>query len=403
MTILKFTPDEISGQRAATPGTSLVIHFNNAGASLMPVTVGNEMLDYLKHEMKFGAYETAEKFHSKIGAAYLNLAKYLNCLPSEIALTQNATAAWDQAFLSIPFKPGDRILCSISEYASNYIPMLQSVKRNEVQVERIPNDEYGQVDIKSLEQMIDDRVKLIAITHIPTNGGLVNPAEKIGQLAKQHNTWYLLDACQSVGQMPLNVKEIGCDFLSATGRKYLRGPRGVGFLYANQESTKLLEPIILDLHAATWKSHTTYDIRPDSRKYETWEANFAGVVGLGVAVDYMLSIGVDRIWERIQLMAGYLRDRLQTVPGVTVHDLGEIRCGIVSFSSHLDPFELKTKLHQQRINVSVIHPSHTLIDMESRGLGHLIRASVHYYNTEEEVDALVEYLRSYTEPLVKKP
>ncbi|GJM27951.1 MAG: aminotransferase class V [Cyclobacteriaceae bacterium] len=393
MSSLEFSQQAMAHLRADTPGVSQVIHLNNAGAALMPEVVGNAVLKYIRHEMKYGGYETAEKFRSKIDLAYDHIAHYLSCSPSEIAICENATTAWDQAFLSIPLESKDEILCSAAEYASNYIPFLQLAKRTGVQIRTIPNNEYGQVDINALERLINDRVKLIAITHVPTNGGLVNPACKIGQIAKRHQVWYLLDACQSVGQMPLNVREIGCDFLSATSRKYLRGPRGVGFLFARQETTGSLEPIILDLHAASWKSEQEYEIRADARKYENWETNLSGVVGLGAAVGYMLDIGIDRIWARIQLLADYLRSRLSTVPGVRVHDLGKTKCGIVSFSSPRDALELKKLLNEGSINVSVIHPSHTLIDMQSRGLGHLIRASVHYYNTEEEIDTFIEYLK----------
>ena len=393
MSSLSFSQKEILKLRFDTPGIQQVVHFNNAGAALMTEGVGKKVMEYIQHELHYGGYETAEKFSQEIKSVYSSLANYLGCLPSEIAIMENATAAWGQAFLSIPFEKGDCILTSDSEYASNYIPYLQMMKRRGIVVESIPNDSYGQVDISALLEMIHDRVKLIAITHVPTNGGLVNPAAKIGAIASEHDIWYMLDACQSVGQMPLNVKELGCDFLSGTSRKYLRGPRGVGFLYVSQDKVTAIEPVILDLHGAKWSTRATYEPRNDARKFENWESNFAGIVGLGKAVEYMLALGVDRIWARIRLLADYLRSELSRIPDVEVQDLGELKCGIVSFTSPIKAQLLKTQLRQVGFNVSIIQPSHTLLDMQARGLGEMIRASVHYYNTEEEIDRFVQHLR----------
>ncbi len=359
----------------------------------MPEVVGNKVIEYIQHELNYGGYETAAKYSSEIDTVYSALAKYLNCTPSEIAIMENATVAWGQAYQSIPLEPGDTILTSISEYASNYIPFLQLKKRLGVAVKAIPNDDHGQIDVTALSEMIHDRVKLIAITHVPTNGGLVNPAAKVGAIAREHDIWYLLDACQSVGQMPLNVEELGCDFLSATSRKYLRGPRGVGFLYVSQDKVSQIEPAVLDLQGAEWKTKEIYTARKDARKFENWESNLAGVVGLAKAVEYMLELGVERIWARIQHLADYLRSELVKIPGLEVHDLGEVKCGIVSFTSSTKVQPLKAQLHEAGFNVSIIQPSYTLLDMQARDLGKMIRASVHYYNTVEEIDRFVDFLR----------
>ena len=296
MSSLTFTPQEIKALRSDTPGAQNVVHFNNAGAALMPDVVGTAMIEYLQHEMLNGGYETAEKYSAEIERVYTSLANYLGCEPSEIAIMENATAAWAQAFQSIPFEKGDSILTSESEYASNYIPFLQLKSRLGINVEVMPTDGYGQPDLNALDGMIHSRVRLIAISHVPTNGGLVNPAKEIGAIAKKYGLWYLLDACQSVGQMPINVKEVGCDFLSATSRKYLRGPRGLGFLYVSKDRINQLEPVIMDLHAAEWKDKDTFIPRNDARKFENWESNLAGVVALGKGLDYMLDIGIERIW-----------------------------------------------------------------------------------------------------------
>jgi selenocysteine lyase/cysteine desulfurase len=226
---------------------------------------------------------------------------------------------------------------------------------------------------------------------VPTSGGLVNPAAAIGRVARKAGVPYLLDACQAAGQMPLNVQEIGCDMLSATGRKFLRGPRGTGFLYVRREWADKLEPPFLDMRAATWTGPDSYDIRPDARRFETWESYVAGRIGLGVAVDYALGWGLDRIEARVTTLADDLRARLDAIAGVTVRDLGEKRCGIVTFTVEgLGADTVKQRLAEQGIHVLTSTASGTLLDMQTRGLSELVRASVHYYNTETEIDRLAE-------------
>ena len=379
--------------RQDTPGCEQVLHFNNAGAALMPKQVLDAVTGHLQLEAEIGGYEAAEAAHDNVERVYDAISELIDCQPEEVAIIENATRAWDMAFYSLPFKTGDRILTSMAEYASNYIAFLQIAQRTGAIVEAIPNDEHGQVPIQALRSMIDERVKLIAITHVPTNGGLVNPAVEIGNIARQANILYLLDACQSVGQMPIDVNAIGCDMLSATGRKYLRGPRGTGFLYVRRDIIEQLEPPFLDLHAATWTTKDTYKIRTDARRFENWETNYAGKIGLGVAIDYALTLGLDDIWTRVSTLARSLRTRLSDIPRVQVHDLGVQKCGIVTFTMDgCDPQEIRRKLMEQKMNVSVSSVASTRLDMDRRGLPSVVRASVHYYNTQEEIERFSDSL-----------
>jgi cysteine desulfurase / selenocysteine lyase len=379
--------------RSETPGCKNVLHFNNAGAALMPEVVINAITDHIRLESEIGGYEAAEKKRKESERLYDAAASMLNCDAKEIAFIENATRAWDMAFYSIPFRSGDRILTAAAEYASNFISYLQVARKVGVVIDVIPSDESGAVSVKALANMMDQRVKLIAITHVPTNGGLVNPAAAVGKIAREANVLYLLDACQSTGQMPLDVKQIGCSMLSATGRKFLRGPRATGFLYIDHRITEMLEPIFLDMHAATWKATEKYEIRPDARRFENWEQNYAGKIGLAAAIDYGMRIGLDQIYKRVQQLAEMLRERLSQIQKVTVHDLGKEKCGIVTFTVHgSDPDKIKAELASRKINVTVSRKSSTLIDMQSRALENLVRASVHYYNTEEEVDRFCKTL-----------
>lgn len=376
----------ITKARRETPGCAHVLHLNNAGSSLMPYPVIDVIQKHIQLEATFGGYEAAAMAHDAVTAVYDSVATLLNCDRSEVAIVENATRAWQMAFYAIPFQPGDRILTASAEYASNYIAYLQIAAKTGAQVDVIPNDDSGQVSVSALRDMMDDRVKLITISHVPTNGGLVQPAAAIGQVAREADVLYLLDACQSVGQMPVDVAAIGCDLLSATSRKYLRGPRGMGFLYVRQERVEALEPPVLDLQAARWTAPDRYELQPDARRFENWEANYAAKLGMGAAVDYALDWGLDSIHERVQLLADQLRARLRQLPGVTVRDLGETQCGLVTFDvvGH-EAQALVDALREQAINTSVSTVNSTRLDMTARGLDTVIRASVHYFNSEEEI------------------
>jgi len=378
---------DVARARSETPGCEHVLHFNNAGAALMPRPVLDAVVGHLESEARRGGYEAADAAEAGQERVYDAAASLLGCDRDEIAFVENATRAWDMAFYAIPFGPGDRILTAQAEYASNYIAFLQIARRTGAVVEVIPNDESGQLSVEALAAMLDDRVKLIAITHVPTNGGLVNPAAAVGRLARDAGIPFLLDACQSVGQMPLDVDALGCDLLSITGRKYLRGPRGTGLLYVRRGILDRLEPPFLDLHAARWTAPDRFEIRPDARRFENWETNEAGKIGLGVAIDYALGWGLEAIRDRVHTLAADLRARLAALPGITVQDLGVERCGIVTFTIVGVPAAaIKQRLANQAMNVTVSGRDSTRLDMEARHLTEVIRASVHYYNDEDEID-----------------
>lgn len=387
-------PLDVARARAETPGCANVIHLNNAGAGLMPAPVLAALEEHLELEAYIGGYEAAAHAADALEHTYDAIARLIGCQRDEVAVIENATRSWDMAFYSIPFQPGDCILTAVSEYGSNYMAFLQVARRTGAVVEVVPNDEYGQLSVDALRGMIDERVRLIAITHVPTNGGLVNPAAAIGQVAREHGITYLLDACQSVGQMPVDVNAIGCDILAATGRKYLRGPRATGFLYVRRALLDQLEPPFVDVHAARWVERDQYELRPDARRFENWETYMAGKIGLGVAVDYALGWGLDAIWTRVSHLATYLRECLSKIPGAKVRDLGVARCGIVSFTlDGVHPETVKARLAEHHINVTVSSRGSTRIDMEQRGLTDMVRASVHYYNTEDEIDRMIAVVR----------
>jgi selenocysteine lyase/cysteine desulfurase len=384
---------DVERARRDTPGVATVAHLNNAGAALPPSVVTEAVIAHLRLEAQLGGYEAAEAARDQVEAAYPAIARLIGCQPDELAVVENATRAWDMAFYSLPFKPGDRILTARAEYASNVIAFLQVARRTGAVVEVVDDDEHGQFSVADLKNRLDrdpGTARLIAMTHVPTQGGLVNPAEEVGAVARAAGVPFLLDACQSVGQLPVDVQRIGCDMLSVTGRKFLRAPRGTGFLYVRRELLEDLEPPFLDLHAASWTGPGTYEIRGDARRFENWETNYAGKIGLGTAVEYALSWGLEAIEARVTALAESLRERLRAIDGITVHDQGLRRCGIVTFTVDGVPAqEVQSRLAAQGVNTSVSLAEYARFDLPHRGLPDLARASVHYYNTDAELDRLI--------------
>ena len=383
--------------RADTPAVAHLIHFNNAGAALMPAPVVEAITRHIQLETNLGGYEAAGQCSAEVENVYNAIGRLINARPDEIAVIENATRAWDMAFYSLPLRAGDVVLTSTTEYAGNYIPYLQLQQQRGIEIRVIPNDKHGQVSLAALREMLDDdRVALISLPVIATNGGPVQPVEQIGALARAAGVLFLLDACQGVGQMPIDVQKIGCHMLAATSRKYLRGPRGMGFLYVERRLCQNLEPAFLDLHAASLQSAGRFNIRPDARRFENWECNVAAKLGLGAAVEYALAQGITPMWLRIQHLAQYLRQQLTDIPGITPQDLGAIRSGIVTFT-HRESSAVQVQqwlaAQGKRINVTTSTVRSTLLDMQHRGLQEVSRASLHAYNTEAEIDTMIAALR----------
>jgi cysteine desulfurase / selenocysteine lyase len=388
---------DIDRIRADTPSVARLVYFDNAGAALMPIPVVEAMKRHIDLETEIGGYAAAELESGRLGSVYGSVARLVNAAPDEIALTENATVAWQMAFYALRFQEGDRILTVEAEYAANYVAYLQIAKRTGATIEVVPSDDSGEIDVGALERMLDERVKLIAMTWIPTNGGLVNPAAAVGKIARARGIPYLLDACQAVGQIAVDVDAIGCDMLSATGRKFLRGPRGTGFLYVRRAMLDRLEPPMIDHFGAPWVSRDEYRLRDDARRFETWENNYAARLGLGVAVDYALDVGLGPIEERCRLLADRLRAGLAAIRGIEIRDLGRAPAAIVSFTveGH-EAGAVVSDAAAAGITIGVSNPSSTRLDAEARSLPPIVRASPHYYNTEAEIDRLIEQLSGLT-------
>ncbi|MEO3785382.1 aminotransferase class V-fold PLP-dependent enzyme [Actinocorallia sp. B10E7] len=385
---------DIERIREETPGTRTAVHLNAAGSALTARPVLDAVVGHLTLESEIGGYDAAGQVDDRLEEGYTIAGRLVGAAPDEIAFTESATRAWDQAFYAVPFKPGDRVLTTTSEYSSSVLAYLQSARRHGTSVEVVPDDGNGTIDLEALErELARGGVRLVSLNHMPTHDGLINPVAEVGALARAHGALFLLDACQSVGQLPIDVDALNVDLLSATGRKFLRGPRGTGFLYVRRSVLPQLEPQVVDLRSADLTGPDGFALRPDARRFESWERSVAGQLGLVKAAEYALDLGLDAIAERVQALAARLRTALADLPGVTVRDRGLHQSGIVTFT------------HAQ-------HSAHTLVERlaaagvvakvseqtyrydEGVAPRARVRASVHYYNTEEELDRTVDVLAS---------
>ena len=382
--ILPISDSDIARLRAETPSSEDFLHFDNAGASPLPQPVYHAINDHLQLEAKLGGYAAKRAVEPAVEALYQSLARLINAKPEEIAFAESATRAWDLAFYGIPLLPGDRILLGRTEYSSNYLAMLQRARACGAELVIIPDAANGTIDLAALAAELDERVRVVSICHVPTSNGLINDVEAVGQLLKDHPALYLLDACQSVGQINLDVDRIGCDVLTATGRKFLRGPRGTGFLYIRKNVLNRFEPPFVDIRSARWTERDTFEWREDMLRFESWESAIALRLGLGTAVDYALSIGINRIETRVVALAHELRAGLAKDDRIALLDRGDSRCGIVTFSIPGNACDYCAQLRQKGLMCGSVERSDARLDLEWGQPHSVVRLSPHYFNTFEE-------------------
>jgi selenocysteine lyase/cysteine desulfurase len=386
---------DIQKIRKETPGCEQLIHLNNAGAALMPAMVAAAIRDYITAEETGGGYETADKYSAELGEFYPYMAKLLHCRSENIAFTTNATDSFNRALSAIPFKQGDVILTTENDYPSNFIAFISLQKRMGIEIVTVRNTPSGETDLEDLEQKIKThQPRLVAVTHVPTSSGLVQPVAAIGNITKLYDTLYLLDACQSVGQLAVDAIATGADFISGTFRKFLRGPRGAGFLYVSEKALQSgLEPLFPDLRGAEWTGIHDYKHREDAKRFEDWETAFALMAGSTAAVRYLLDIGIQEVQSRNEILATYLRGQLRDIPGIQLQDKGQHPCSIVTFTiANREPERFKQYFRDHGVNIYTTAKSSAIIDFTQKGIEWVARVSPHYYNTETEIDRFIQLL-----------
>jgi selenocysteine lyase/cysteine desulfurase len=348
-------PTALARWRADTPGCSSRVHLNNAGAALTPRVVHQAVTAHLSLEDELGGYEAAEARVGALRQVYQSLGRLIGAEARNLALVQSSTLAFAQALLAFDFAPGDTILTSRADYASNQIMYLSLARWRGVEIIRAPDAAEGGIDPDAVRSLVAQRrPTLVALTWVPTNSGLVQPAPAVGEICRAAEVPYLVDACQAVGQMTVEVGALHCDYLAATSRKFLRGPRGVGFLYVSDRALAAgAHPLLVDMHGASWTDPDAFALTPDGRRFESWEMPYALVLGFGAAVDYALEVGIPAAQERAWALAAYARERLARVAGVRVLDRGPALCAIVTIEpAGREGAEVKLALRARGINTS---------------------------------------------------
>lgn len=388
-------PLDTAAQRARTPGCATGHHFNSAGAALPTAETLATVVGHLRLESLAGGYEAAREAAPRLEAVYGLAALTIGAAPEEIALVESATAGWQRILHALRLGPGDRVLAARSSYVSSALHLLSLEREHGVTVEILDNGPDGAVDLEHLDRALRRApAALVTAAHVPTSSGLVEPAAELGALCRTHGAPFLLDATQSLGQLPVDVTALGCDLLVATGRKFLRGPRGTGLLYVGAERLGHLAPGAPDVRGARWTGDRSWSVSPGARRFETWEAAHALRLGLGCALADLRALGTEAVAAHIAHTGHGLRADLAAIPGVTVTDPPAAGGGIVTFTvdGRTAP-EVQAELTRRQVHVTSVPAGHGRWDMAPRGLTAVVRASVHVYNDTDDVRALTGAVR----------
>jgi selenocysteine lyase/cysteine desulfurase len=389
------TEPDVAALRDATPGCSQRIHLNNAGAALPTRRTLDTVVDHLRREAMIGGYEAAAERAADLTAVRTSLARLLGARPDEVALTTSDTSAWTKAFwgfvLAGGLEPSRRIITDHTVYNSHHFAVLQAVRYLGATVEVVPAGADGTLDLARLAAALDTPAAMVSLTHVPTSSGLVNLAAEVGAMSRSAGVPFFLDACQSVGQLSVDVRAIGCAVATGTGRKWLRGPRGTGLLFVAADFAERLDPPGIDATSASWTEKDDYELAPAARRADEFEGPIAAQLGLGAAVDQLLELGIDSVTQRIGELADHLRTRLDEVPGLQTADGHGPRSGIVTFTVEgRSAEEVQAAAAVAGINLSVSRSEDARLDLGVRGLDAVVRASPHVYNTVDELERLVE-------------
>ncbi len=395
---------DVAAERASTPGCSHVAHLNNAGAALPTAATVEAMVNHLRLESERGGYEAAGAVAERLAALRSSAARLLGAGDGDVVVTGSDTQSWTKAIwgfaLAGGIDRGDHLLVDRIAYDSHYLGLLQVCELTGAVIDAVPSADDGTVDLEALEHALGSApVALAALTHIGTHRGLINPVEAAGATCRRAGVPFFLDACQSVGQIPVDVEQIGCDVATATGRKWLRGPRGTGLLFVRSGFADRLRPPGIGWSSAVWEDADHYRLRDGADRFLDFEVPIAAHLGLGVAIDHALDLGIDAIAGRVDHLGEQLRQRLVETGGVAVHDGGVRRCGIVTFTvADTDPAAVAAAASAAGVNVSVSEAPWARLDMTAPHPTAVVRASPHYYNTEAELDRLVGIVESMSIP-----
>lgn len=382
--------------RRDTPGCTGRIHLNNAGCSLHPQIVVDTVTNYLRDEAIYGGYELAAERQDAIQDFYRAAATLLHTQPHQIAFVNSATDGFSKALSTLPFAAGDHIVTTINDYVSSQIQFTALQQRFGVQIVYAANTETGEVDVEDVRRLIRTyNPKLVSITHVPNNTGMIQPVYEIGALCAEADVWFFVDACQSAGQIPLDVSAMQCDFLSFSMRKFMRGPRGAGVLYVSQKALDAgLMPMLPDMRGADWTGKFAFEALNDARRFEYVEQSYALLLGSAVAMRYYLQADVDAVHAYTNALCAYARAQLSAMPHITLLDKGKHTSNIISLvSAKSDIHTFRDILFQHGIQCGAANKKFALLDFTAKEVEGAVRISPHYYNTQAEIDRLIEVIQ----------
>lgn len=381
--------------REQTPGLANRVHLDNCGSALQPLAVVEAMKDAFELEIAVGGYVAQEQQAPALEAAYGALARLFGGKVKDYAFVGSAVDGWTKAFYSLQLTDGDNIITAYNEYCSNFVAYLQVAKRFGVEIRVARQADNGGIDLEHMASLIDARTRLISISHMPSSSGEINQVTDVGRLAKEAGVLYQLDACQSAGHVHVNVEEIGCDIMTGTSRKFLRGPRGIGFLYVNEKARSMMEPVVLTNQSAEWTSKNDYTLRDDTRVFEAWERSVVNQLGFGAALAYLQTVGPELAFAQISRNAKSLRQKLQATKDVEVMCPPSAESAIITFNFRArQPAEIKQILEKQGIGVQIASVNHTRLDLEPRGIESAVRVSPHYYTSDDDIDRFLMALEA---------
>ncbi len=365
------------------------INFNNAGSSFPSKNVNNSINKFLKYEEKYGGYYASEKFSEKLDTFYENLSILINCKKHQISFLPSTTYALNIFFNSLNFPNNKNIVIFENEYGSNFIYF----KKRELNLRVVKIKNNGEICFKDLEKKIDSKTIFISVCHIASQCGEIIDIQKIGKIAKKinPNIIFIVDACQSVGHIKLDVKKIQCDVLVGSGRKYLRGPRGTGFIFFKDTIKKTLTPSILDMNNTKIKNGKI-DVDRE-RMFESFESSPALKYGLSKAIEEINQKGMETVESEIKKKSNIFRKRLECFNQIIFYENRRLLSGINTFN--IKGFSAKkvyAYLLSKKILCSVSSRETSMMYFGKKNLTDLVRISIHHYNTMSEIDYLIKCL-----------
>jgi len=384
---------DVDALRAATPGCNDRAFLLSAGSSLPTEATLDAVIGHLRLEAEIGGYAAADRAVDVLEQGRADLAALVGGDPDEIALVTSDSSGWVKAWWgwvvggNVP--AGSKVLVDRMCYHSHYAALDQTRRIGAFDIHIMPSLDDGTVDVDALR--IDDDASAVCVTMIGTHSGNVNPVERIGGLAAAAGVPMFVDGCQALGQLRLDVNELGCQVLTGTGRKFLRGPRGSGMLWVSRSIVDRFSPPGLDATSTPWTAAGGMQIGAGTRRFEEYEVSYASMVGLAAAARQALTIGSSAIEQRVVGLGEQLRTALSSIAAVQIRDTAERRCGIVTFTvSGVSSADVVAAASTAGVVVNESTATWAALDMDAKQTPTVVRASPHYFNTTLELDRLVQ-------------